>query len=293
MRIGVQLPEVERVVRWPELKSMAAAAEAAGLDSIWVGDHLLYRHPDEVVGPWEAWTVLAGLAAVTDTVAIGPLVAALPFHNPALLAKQVAAVQEISGGRLIFGVGAGWNQTEFAAFGLPYSRRVDRFADSMGVIRRLLAGETVTHRSEFVTLEECVIRPRSRFGVPPIIVGSNRPRMLSLTLPWVDGWNTWFRSFGNDVDRLRKLAADIDRACLQAGRDPATLEKSAALLMQFGPARATSRGDNPWRGTPQELAEGLGEVEALGIGHVQLVLDPITLESIEAAAAVVGAFQSR
>jgi probable F420-dependent oxidoreductase len=293
MRVGVQLPEVERVVRWPELAEMARAIENGGFDSIWVGDHLLYRHPDEVVGPWEAWATLAAVAAITERVTLGPLVAALPFHNPALLAKQAAAVHEISGGRLSFGVGAGWNRTEFDAFGLPYQRRVDRFEDSVGVIRRLLAGETVTHRSEFLTMTDCVIKPESRFGAPPIFVGSNSPRMLAITLPWVDGWNTWFDGFDNDPATLASLAARIDRACAEVGRDPASLDKSAAVLVQFGRPPAISRGSAPWRGSPVQLAERLAEIAAAGVDHVQLVLDPITLGSIEAAAEMLGEFRSQ
>ena len=88
MRIGIQLPEVEREVRWPEYVAMARAAEEVGFDSIWLGDHLLYDDPDR--GPWEAWTLLAALAAVTGRVTLGPLVACLGFHPPGLIAKMAA-----------------------------------------------------------------------------------------------------------------------------------------------------------------------------------------------------------
>ena len=131
LRIGIQLPEVERDVRWPEYAAMARAAERAGFDSIWVGDHLLYRddgRPER--GPWEAWTLLAGLAAVTERVTIGPLVACAGFHAPAMLAKMAATVDEVSGGRLVLGIGAGWNRTEFDAFGLPFDHRASRFEEA-------------------------------------------------------------------------------------------------------------------------------------------------------------------
>src|SRR3990172_2138628 len=105
LRVGLQLPEVEREVRWPEYVAMARAAEEVGFDSVWVGDHLLYRgdgRPER--GPWEAWTLLAALAAVTERVALGPLVASAAFHAPAMLAKQAVTVDEISGGRLVLGI---------------------------------------------------------------------------------------------------------------------------------------------------------------------------------------------
>src|SRR5690348_9875474 len=149
MRIGVQLPEVERLVRWPEYARMAAAAEEAGFDSVWLGDHLLYRDDGrEERGPWDAWSLLAALAATTSRVRLGPLVSCTAFASPGLLARKAAAVQEVSGGRLVLGLGAGWNETEFRAFGLPYDRRASRFEEAFDVVRRLLCGERVTYASE-------------------------------------------------------------------------------------------------------------------------------------------------
>src|SRR5437773_9063295 len=134
LRVGVQLPEVERDVRWPEYVAMARAAEAAGFDSIWVGDHLLYRGdggPER--GPWEAWTLLAALAAATERVRLGPLVACAAFHPPGLVAKMAATVDEVSGGRFVLGLGAGWNRREFEAFGIPFDRRVSRFEEAFAI----------------------------------------------------------------------------------------------------------------------------------------------------------------
>ena len=121
LRVGVQLPEVERRVPWSEYVAMARAAEEVGFDSIWVGDHLLYRDDGrEEGGPWEAWSVLSALAAVTERVRLGPLVACCGFCRSGLLARKAAAIQEISGGRLVLGLGAGWNESEFRAFGVPF-----------------------------------------------------------------------------------------------------------------------------------------------------------------------------
>src|SRR3990172_3288947 len=131
LKVGVQLREVEGQVRWPELRDMARAAEQAGFDSLWVGAPLLFRDPGlPLRGPWEAWSVLAALAGITERVELGPLVASVSFHNPAMLAKKAAAIDEISGGRLILGLGAGWNEPEYRAFGFPFDHRVERFEET-------------------------------------------------------------------------------------------------------------------------------------------------------------------
>src|SRR5438093_1305984 len=130
----------ERDVRWLEYVAMARAAEASGFDSMWLGDHLLYRgdgRPER--GPWEAWTLLSALAAVTERIGLGPLVACLAFHSPGLIAKMAATVDEVSGGRFVLGVGAGWNEPEFRAFGIPFDHRVSRFEESFELVRRLAA----------------------------------------------------------------------------------------------------------------------------------------------------------
>src|ERR671921_1576256 len=138
-KVGVQLPEVERYVPWPDYLDLARRAEAAGFDSVWVGDHLLSDLPDgSTRGPYEAWTTLAAIAQATERVEIGPLVASTSFHAPAMLAKQAATVDAISQGRLVLGLGAGWNEREYTAFGFPYDHRVSRFEEAFTIIRRLL-----------------------------------------------------------------------------------------------------------------------------------------------------------
>src|SRR3954462_5170400 len=119
---------------------MAIAAEEVGFDSIWLGDHLLY----EDRGPWEVWTLMAALASATSRVTIGPLVACAGFHPPGLIAKMASTIDEISDGRFVLALGAGWNRREFDAFGVPYDRRVSRFEEAFAIIRGLLAGERVT-----------------------------------------------------------------------------------------------------------------------------------------------------
>src|SRR5688572_5392070 len=111
VRIGIQLPEVEREVRWPEVAAIARAAEESGFDSLWIGDHLLYRsdrRPER--GPWDVWTQLAALAVLTSRVTLGPLVASTAFHAPGIVARMAASIDEVSGGRFVLGLGAGWNE---------------------------------------------------------------------------------------------------------------------------------------------------------------------------------------
>ena len=295
MKVGVQLPEVEYVARWPELREMARTAEEVGLDSIWVGDHLLYRGAGRPPrGPWEAWTTLAAVAAVTERVQIGPLVASTSFHNPAMLAKQAATLDEVSGGRLILGLGAGWNEAEYLAYGFPFDHRVSRFEEAFTIIRTLLADGRCDFHGTYYELQDCELLPRGprhEHGEgPPLMVGSMGERMLSITLPWVQAWNAWFTWFGNSVEGYRALRDTIDAACSAAGREPGAVERTIALLVAFPGAGGRSLGSvkdarvTPIPSDPATLAAALRAFETEGVGHIQLVLDPITAESIAALA---------
>ena len=208
MRVGIQLPEVERDVRWPEYLALARAAEETGFDSIHVGDHLIYREPER--GPWEAWTLLAALAAVTERVRLGPLVACAGFHPPGLIAKMAATIDEISGGRFELGLGAGWSEDEFAAFGIPYDHRVSRFEESFAIVRGLLAGERVTLAGRYWQARDAVLLPPPARRTP-LMIGSNGPRVLRIALPHVDAWNTWYTDFGNSCGGLRGAQRDDQR----------------------------------------------------------------------------------
>jgi len=279
---------VEREVRWPEIVAMARLGEQVGFDSVWVGDHLLYR--DETYGargPWEAWTTLAGIAASTSRIAIGPLVACTSFHNPAMLAKLAATVDEISGGRLILGLGAGWNETEYRAFGFPFERRVARFAEAFTIIRSLLRDGRVDFEGEFYSARDCELVPRPRPGGPPLMVGSMGERMLALTMPYVDGWNAWFSWTGNRPAGVAALREKVDAACAAVGRKPAEVQRTVAVLVSLPGATGRREADPsqavaPLEGRPEEIADGLRAYAREGIGHVQVVIDPITPASLEA-----------
>lgn len=288
LKVGIQLPEVERVVPWRELLDMTRAIEDLGFDSIWVGDHLLYRTPGKAArGPWEAWTLLAAVAAVTSRVELGPFVACTAFHNPAVIAKKAATIDEISGGRLVLGLGAGWNEVEFSAYGFPFDHRISRFEEAFAIIRTLLREGRIDFAGEYYQVRDLELLPRGpRPGGPPLMVGSMGERMLHITLPHVESWNVWYTDTGNRPAGVAPLRGLVDRVCREVDRDPAAVERTVAVLVQVPGGRGRSGSDEvePLRGTPREIADGLRAYAREGIDHVQLVLDPITVEAIEEVA---------
>ena len=279
MRVGIQLPEVERVVRSDELAAIARAVEERGFDSLWVGDHMLYvgeGRPER--GPWDCFTTLAWLAGITERVELGPLVACTAFHPPGILARMCAAIDELSGGRFVTALGAGWNVTEFEAFGIPFDNHVSRFAEAFEIVRRLLAGERVTFDGRFHTVRDAVLLPPPK-RTPKLMIGANKPRMLSLTLPYVDAWNTWFTHYGNTPDGFAKHNAYISEQAERAGRDPATLERSACVYVAVdGGAGERKPEVEPVRA--DELPKHLIALSDAGAHEAILVLDPITESSI-------------
>jgi probable F420-dependent oxidoreductase len=296
LRVGVQLPEVERVVRWPEYVAMARAAEEVGFDSIWVGDHLLYRgdgRPER--GPWDAWTLLAGLAGVTERVALGPLVACTAFRRPGLLARAAAAVDELSGGRLVLGLGAGWNEPEFRAFGIPFGDRVARFAEALAIISRLFNRERVSFAGHHETVSDAVLLP-APVRRPPVMVGATGPRMLAAALPHVDAWNTWFDVYGNTPEGFAELNAKVDEAALAAGRDPSEIERSACALVVLDREvgeRPIPDGMAPVEGSAEEIAAHLRALAEAGADEAILVVSPIDERSIRTLGKALAALGAR
>ena len=292
LAVGIQLPEIEWEARWTDLRALALRAEELGFDSVWYGDHLLYRRPgdDRARGPWEAWSVLAGLAAVTSRVQLGPLVAATAFHSPAMLAKKAATVDEISGGRLILGLGAGWNETEFSAFGFPFDHRISRFEEAFTIVRTLLQDGAIDFAGTYFTARDCELAPRPRPGGPPLMIGSTGARMLAITIPHVDAWNAWYDAFGNRPAGVPGLRDAVDAACREAGRDPAAVARTVAVQVRLpGGQGRIAGGDGrlaipPVTGTSEEITDVLRGFAAEGISHVMLVVDPITLASLDVLA---------
>lgn len=293
LKVGIQLPEVERDVGWPEILDMTRAIEDLGFDSVWAGEHLLYRWADRPArGPWEAWTMLAAIAASTTRIELGPLVACTNFHNPALLAKQAATIDEVSGGRFVLGLGAGWNETEFRAFGYPYDHRIDRFEEAFTIIRTLLRDGAIDFDGRWYQARDCELLPRGpRAEGPPLMIGSIGPRMLRATMAHADSWNAWYNDTGNRPEGIQRVRGLVDTACRDVGRDPSAVERTVAVLVQLPDGEGRLQGDSTQRaippvdGDPAALADALRGFAREGIDHVQLVLDPITRGSIETVAA--------
>lgn len=181
---------------WSDVKQLATRAEAIGFDSVWVMDHLTMRRDSGTEPVWEGWSLLSALAATTRRVEIGTLVVATSFRNPALLAKMADTVDEISGGRLILGLGAGWHEPEYRAFGYPFDHRVSRFEEALTIIRTLLREGRIDYDGQYYQARDCELAPRGpRSHGPPILVGGSGERMLGLLARYADYWNgCWYRN---------------------------------------------------------------------------------------------------
>jgi alkanesulfonate monooxygenase SsuD/methylene tetrahydromethanopterin reductase-like flavin-dependent oxidoreductase (luciferase family) len=297
LKVGVLLPEIEYVARWSEIREMAVLAEDIGLDSVWVVDHYLDPGAGSRRGPWEAWTQLAALAEATRRVEIGPLVAATAFHQPAVLAKFAVTVDEISGGRLTLGLGAGWNEREFRAFGFAFDHRVSRFEEAFTIITTLLREGHIDFSGRFYELRDCELLPRGpRPAGLPLLIGSSGPRMLRITAPHVQAWNAWYTMFGNRPAGIAAQHELVDEACRDVGRDPAEVERTVALFLQLPGATGLhdfERLSAPSiAGTPEEVALMLREFAIAGIRHVQLVIDPITVAGVASLAPILEALDA-
>jgi alkanesulfonate monooxygenase SsuD/methylene tetrahydromethanopterin reductase-like flavin-dependent oxidoreductase (luciferase family) len=286
-KVGVFLPITEREMggrspRWGDILAIARRAEELDFDSVWVEDHLTFSFDgQEPQGVWECWSLLAALAATTSRLEIGPLVSCASFRNPALLAKMADTVDEIAGGRLILGLGAGWHEPEYRSYGYPFDRRVSRFEEALTIIHGLLRTGRVDFTGEFHSARDCELRPRGpRPEGPPIMIGSTSPRMLGLIAAYGDQWNAWAVQSLEEYERQRVL---VDAAMEQRGRDPASLKRTVCVLVDTPMRRG--RPSEPREATrfetPGALADFLDALAGAGVSHVQLWTDPNDLAGLE------------
>ena len=282
MKIGLMLPlGDDETGGFADLRAMAIAAEESGLDSVWGADHLLFRDDDgSTTGIHECWTVLTALAAVTSRVEIGPLVLALPFRNPALTAKMAAELDEVSGGRLILGLGCGWHEPEFDAFGYPFDRRVSRFEEGLAVLVPLLREGHVNYSGEYHRAIDAELRPRPvREGGPPIMIAGKQPRMLELVARHADKWNAAWYGHPDQAHELRARLTNLQAALAAADRDPATLEITVGIFVAFEGADADTP-ERAIRGTMDQVADALAAYTELGVAHLIAHVFPRTSDAV-------------
>ena len=298
MRIGIVLPIADGdagagVPDYPAIRAMAVGAEAAGLDSVWVYDHLLFRFDGETTGIHECWTVLAAVAEATHRVELGTLVMCTGFRNAALLAKMAATLDHVSGGRLILGIGAGWHDPEYEAFGYPTDHRVGRFEEALEVITSLIRTGRADLAGQYVTALDAVLVPPARPDLP-ILVAAKRPRMLELVARHADAWNlAWF---GLPDERLARVRGEVLEACARVGRDPASLSITVGVSVRYptdGPPPSEPASAPALSGTAAQIAEGLAAHAAAGADHLVVSLEPATPKTLAAFVEAVRLYRAR
>src|SRR5579863_3581057 len=285
MKIGIVLETSEgglqgKTPTFRDMQDIAQAAERAGLDSLWLCDHLIQRFPEqEDVGVWEIFTLLGAISAVTSRITLGTIVVCTSFRPPALVAKMADTLDEISGGRLILGLGAGWHQPEYEAFGYPFDHLAGRFEEAMQIIAPLLREGQVDFEGKYYQVKNCVLRPRgpSRKG-PPILIAGRRPRMLQLTARYANAWNT---AWHVDPSVVKERYDQFKEACAVVGRDPAEVELTIGTVVKVLSPGEDAGETKMITGSPETIAARLQSFAEAGVGHLIVILEPQTVESVE------------
>lgn len=267
--------------RFGDIQRMAQIAEETGADSFWLADHLLYRFPNiGEAGAWDVFSFLAGVAATTKRIQLGPLVACTSFRNPAQLAKIADSMDEVSGGRFILGLGAGWHKPEYDAYGYPFDHLASRFEEALQIIVPLLREGHVDFKGQYYEARDCALRPRGPTPKgPKIWIGAHKPRMLRLIAQYGDAWNTVWHEWPSEVEEAYPRML---QACEEAGRDPASLELTAGTIVKIlAPGESKQDDYKGIQGEPEEVANGLRGFEAVGVKHLVVQVeghDPIGAE---------------
>lgn len=312
LKLGLCLPTWSRdvgVSGWPQILEMAELAEQIGFDSLWLVDHLLYPSAEirrrtgaevseEILhqkqnGVWECWALLAAVAARVPRVDLGTLVTCTSYRNPGLLAKMAETVDEISGGRLILGLGAGDSETEHRTFGYAYDHPVSRFEEAVFIIRNLLRNGYLDFQGSYYQVRECELRPRGpQVSGAPILIGTMRPkgRMLRIVAQYADLWNGWLVYGDSTATAVPPLRQAVDAACEENGRAPSSLTRSVAVRVALLGTEVP--GSEPIRGSAAHVAEALLAHSREGIMHVQVLLTPSSLKGIEAFGKVIQILRS-
>lgn len=270
MSFGLMLPVREGTMggatpRFVDHVAMSELARDVGFEVLWVADHLTHPDGDETIGSWEAWTLMAALANAVPDVQIGPLVTCTGFRNPGVISKMTEMIDEISGGRFILGMGAGWNKPEYEQFGFPFEYRASRFEESIEIVHGLLRDGKSTVDGKFWQTRDAINQPRGpRQKGAPILVGSNGDRLVHSVAKYADAWNSdWQES----PEAYVPLIAKLDAACEQVGRSPESLIRTGSV--RFG---ADTGAD--------DVQRYLHGVRDLGIRHLVVGLEPRTIDAV-------------
>ncbi len=284
-------PDPRVALNYSEMRDFAQLADEGGLDSIWISDHMLYRFdPDDTYGSWECWTLLTALAEATSRVELGTMVLSSPFRNPALLAKMAHTLDEISNGRLTLGVGTGWHQPEFDAFGYSFENRVDRFEEALQILNPLLKKGSVDFSGSHYQARDCVIAPLGpRPEGIPLLVGATGPRMMRITARYADIWN---KAWLGDSDTFSPFLTRMHEACKQEGRDPNSLKMTANISVSFPDLGETNPfASEPLSGSNEFLAKAFQKYSELGTSHLIIQVTPSTIQATDRLVEVVNLYR--
>lgn len=259
-----------RIDRTPaDLLDEARTAEASGWYGVWLADHYMPDTGDATPArgdAYECWTLLPALAAVTERVRIGTLVSPTSVHHPALLAKRAVTIDRLSGGRMVLGLGAGWQINEHHAYGIalePPGKRVSRFEEAIGIVRSMLTEDSTTFHGAFYDITDAPCDPKPVQSPLPLLVGTRGPRMQRIAARHASEWNAW------GVPDLADRRKGMLEACERAGRDPATMRTSVNALVDLD-GRNPSPGRAVIAGTARQVVDQLGRYADLGFDEFVL-----------------------
>jgi probable F420-dependent oxidoreductase len=252
-----------------ELLDDVRAADAAGWHGVWLADHYMPNTGD--LRPargdvYECWALLPALAAVTGRIRLGTLVSPTSVHHPALLAKRAATIDRLSGGRMVLGLGAGWQLNEHHAYGIdlePPGKRVSRFSEAITIVHSMLTEDSTTFDGEFYTITDAPCDPKPVQSPLPLLVGTRGPRMLRIAARHASEWNTW------TAPDLADARARLREACEAVDRDPATMWTSVNALVDLD-ATSPAPGRPTLAGSAQQLIDQLGHYAELGFDEFNL-----------------------
>ena len=295
MQVGIVLLTAENQLqgcpRYTDIRDTVQKAEALGFSSVWLFDHLMYRWPNApTLGIWECWTIMAALAESTNHIGIGSLVICSQFRNPALLAKMAITLDEVSNGRFTLGLGAGWHEPEFTAYGVPFDKRVSRFNEAIQIIHPLIKNGFVNFSGDYYQAVNCEILPyRPSSHGPALLIGGKGHRMLRLAARYADTWNTGLVTL-ESFEESNKAILD---ACSSVGRDTTTLKATIHLPVVFNDLGLPPPYLNEYlSGSDNEIAMSWAAFARAGVSHLMVEYFPRNLKGLDRLAKVLDIFKN-